>query len=310
MKLVILDSLTLGNVDLECFKDFGELSVYAHTAPDEVIERCLDAQIIITCKVSFDAHTLSSLPNLKLIALTSTGTNIIDLVKAQELGIEVKNVAGYSTNAVAQHTLMLVLALLGNLPFYDFYCKSSQWCESLVFTHITEGCWELEGKKWGIIGLGNIGKRTATIAQALGAEVSYHSTSGNNLCSDFVHQSLEELLRNSDIISIHAPLNPQTYHLIDSSKLALCKDNAIIVNVGRGGIIDEEALAARMLTSHIKFGGDVLEKEPMQNNHPLLHPTLTHRLILTPHTAWAYQETRQRLMQRVYENIKNFLQSQ
>ncbi|RDU69405.1 D-2-hydroxyacid dehydrogenase [Helicobacter brantae] len=307
MKLVILDSLTLGEVNLEVFRDFGELSIYPYTSKEEILPRCKDAEIIITCKVPFDESTLKSLPSLKLIALTSTGTNIIDLECAQRLGIEVRNVAGYSTYAVAQHTLMFALALLAKLPFYDEYCKSEKWCASPVFTHIVEGCCELEGREWGIIGLGSIGAQCARVAQSLGAKVSYTSTSGKNTSSFIPHKPLEELLQSSEIISIHAPLNPQTYHLLNSSNLSLLKDNAIIINVGRGGIIDENALAQRMLESEISFGSDVLESEPMKPNHPLLNPLLSSRLLLTPHTAWAYRETRERLMRSVYENVKNFL---
>lgn len=308
MKIVILDSLTLGEVNLKRFKHFGDVVIYPHTSRDEILPRCKDAQIIITCKVAFDAQLLSSLPSLRLIALTSTGTNIIDLQKAKELGIEVRNVAGYSTFAVAQHTLMLVLALLAKLPFYDSYCKSMQWCNSPVFTHIVEGCDEIAQKEWGIVGFGCIGKQTAKFAQSLGANVSYASTSGKNTDQTIPQKSLESLLRESDIITIHAPLNPQTYHLLDFSKLQLLKNHAILVNVGRGGIIDEEALAKRMLESQICFGGDVLECEPPKANHPLFNPKLTERLLLTPHTAWAYQQTRQRLLDCVYENVKNFLE--
>lgn len=308
MKLVILDSLTLGEVNLEVFRDFGDLSIYSHTSKDEILQRCKDAEIIITCKVPFDADILRSLPSLKLIALTSTGTNIIDLEVAKDLGVEVRNVAGYSTKAVAQHTLMFALAFLAKLPFYDTFCKNDQWCKSPVFTHIMEGCHEIEGKEWGIIGLGSIGTQSAKIAQALGANVSYTSTSGKNTTSFIPQKSLEDLLKTSDIISIHAPLNPQTYHLLNASNLSLLKDNAILINVGRGGIIDEEALATRMLESEICFGSDVLEIEPPKPSHPLLNPALSSRLLLTPHTAWAYVETRERLMKSVYENVKNFLE--
>lgn len=307
MKLVVLDALTLGNVDLEQFKDFGSIEVYQTTSQEEIIKRCKDAEIIITCKVRFNQETLQSLPKLKLIALTSTGMDIIDLNSAKELGIEVKNVVGYSTTAVAQHTLMLALGLLGNLPFYDTYCKEGSWCNSPIFTQITDGIHEIQDKKWGIIGLGSIGKQTAKLAQAFGAKVSYTSTSGKNLDATYPHKTLQELLTTSDIISIHAPLNPQTHHLIDQKHLKLLQPKAIIINVGRGGIIDEDALAEKMLESQIKFGGDVLEVEPMRKNHPLLQPILKDRLLLTPHTAWAYLETRQRLMQKVYENIKEFL---
>lgn len=307
MKLVVLDALTLGDINLEQFKDFGSLEVYQTTTQEEIINRCKDAEIIITCKVRFNREILQSLPKLKLIALTSTGMDIIDLDSAKEFGIEVRNVKGYSTTAVAQHALMLALALLGNLPFYDAYCKEGQWCKSPIFTQITKGINEIDNKEWGIIGLGAIGQQTAKLAQAFGAKVSYTSTSGKNLTSNYPHKSLSELLSTSDIISIHAPLNPQTYHLIDHSCLKLLKPRAILINVGRGGIIDEDALAQRMLESQIKFGSDVLEAEPMRENHPLLQADLKNRLLLTPHTAWAYLETRERLMQKVYANIQDFL---
>lgn len=309
MKLVILDTLTLGEINLEEFKEFGDVETYETTSQEDLIKRCIDADIIITCKVRFDAQVLRSLPKLKLIALTSTGTDVIDLECAKALGIEVKNVAGYSTQAVAQHTFMLVLALLGNLAYYDRYCKQSHWCSSPVFTHIVEGSYEIQGKEWGIIGLGNIGKQTAKIAEAFGANISYTSISGNNSCATYPHKSLDDLLSSSDIITIHSPLTPQTYHLLNQEKLTLLKENALLVNVGRGGIIDEYALAQRMRETNMKFGSDVLEYEPMKLNHPLLDSALQDRIILTPHSAWAYMETRKRLMQKVYANIKDFIQT-
>lgn len=309
MKLVILDTLTLGKINLEDFKDFGDVETYEMTSQEELLKRCIDADIIITCKVRFDAQTLHSLPKLKLIALTSTGTDVIDLKCAKDLGIEVRNVAGYSTEAVAQHTFMLVLALLGNLTYYDRYCKQSYWCSSPVFTHIVEGSREIQGKEWGIIGLGNIGKQTAKIAEAFGANISYTSVSGKNSCAQYPHKSLDCLLNSSDIITIHSPLTPQTYHLLNQEKLTLLKENALLINVGRGGIIDENALVQRMQETQIKFGSDVLEHEPMDFNHPLLDTKLQDRIILTPHSAWSYVETRKRLMQKVYMNIKDFLQT-
>lgn len=308
MKIVILDSMTLGNIDLKKFEELGDLKIYQTTLQEEIIERCEEAEIIITCKVRFDQKTLQSLPKLKLIALTSTGMDIIDLESASRLGISVKNVTSYSTNAVAQHALMLALSLMANLPFYNSYCKDGRWSNSPIFTHITNNLYEIEGKEWGIIGLGNIGKQTAKLAQNFGANISYTSTSGKNTNTSYPQKTLENLLQTSDIISIHSPLNPQTYHLINQAKLDLLKSNAILINVGRGGIIDEEALVNKMLTSHIKFGSDVLENEPMKKSHPLLNPSIQDRVLLTPHTAWAYQETRERLMQKVYENIEKFLE--
>lgn len=307
MQLVLLDSMTLGDFDEQIFTKFGDFKAYPTTNTIQVIERALHADIIITNKVVLDSNTLAMLPNLKLICITATGTNNIDMEYAKANNIIVKNVAGYSTNAVAQHTLMLALALLGRLPYYAKYVGKGHWCSSEIFCHLDYDLQDIYGKQWGIIGYGNIGKQVCRLAKAFGAQVSYHSTSGNNTQSDIPHKSLEELLKTSDIISIHAPLNKTTHNLICKEQLKLLKQKAILLNLGRGGIVNEYDLAEALLTQDFLFGTDVLEHEPMQANHPLLNSKISNKIIITPHIAWAYKDTKERLLQMVANNIKQFL---
>lgn len=308
MKIVILDAKTLGECDLTSIKKFGEFIIYQTTTPEETLHRCKDADIILTNKVVLDGKILKELNKLKLICVTATGTNIIDMQTAQKMGILVKNVAGYSTNSVAQHTLTLVLSFLSQLPYYDHYCKSGEWCKSDVFMHINGGLNELNGKKWGIIGLGTIGKKVATLANAFGAQISYTSTSGKNSDTTYPQKSLQDLLKESDIISIHAPLNENTNNLIAKEQLSLLKDRAIIINVGRGGIVNENDVATTLLDKNIYFATDVLQKEPMEKNHPFLNPLIQDKIILTPHIAWAYGNARETLIKMVIENIRTFIE--
>lgn len=308
MKIVILDAKTLGECDLTPIKKFGEFVIYQTTTPEQTLHRCKDADIILTNKVVLDAKTLKELNNLKLICVTATGTNIIDTQTAEKMGILIKNVAGYSTNSVAQHTLTLALTFLSRLPYYDHYCKSGEWCKSDIFMHINGGLNELNGKKWGIIGLGSIGKKVATIASAFGAKISYTSTSGKNSDATYPQKSLQDLLKESDIISIHAPLNESTNNLIAKEQLSLLKDKAIIINVGRGGIVNENDVAKILLDKNIYFATDVLQKEPMEKNHPFLNPLIQDKIILTPHIAWAYGNARETLIKMVIENIRTFIE--
>lgn len=305
--IVLLDSQTLGECDLKVFEQFGNFTHYPTTNPQDILQRCQDAHIILTNKVILNADTLSKLPKLELICITATGTNNVDLEYAKQKGIAVKNVAGYSTNAVAQHTLMMALNLLGNLNYYDAYCKSGEWSRSTIFTHIKDPIRELDGLEWGIIGLGTIGQRVAQLAQSFGAKISYHSTSGNNKNAQYLHKDLDSLLRTSDIISIHAPLNPQTNNLLNANNLTLLKDHAILLNVGRGGIVNEADIAHILESKPLYFGTDVLVKEPMESNHPFLNPKIAHKLLITPHYAWAYDKARTRLLEGVIKNIAEFV---
>ena len=305
--IVLLDSQTLGECDLKVFEQFGNFTHYPTTNPQEILQRCQDAHIILTNKVILDADTLAKLPKLELICITATGTNNVDLEYAKQKGIAVKNVAGYSTNAVAQHTLMMALYFLGNLGYYDNYCKSGEWIRSAIFTHIKDPIRELDGLEWGIIGLGTIGQRVAHLAQSFGAKVSYHSTSGNNKNAQYPHKDLDSLLRTSDVISIHAPLNLQTNNLLNANNLTLLKDHTILLNVGRGGIVNEADIAHILESKPFCFGTDVLAKEPMESNHPLLNPKIAHKLLITPHYAWAYDKARTRLLEGVIKNIAEFV---
>ncbi len=308
-KIVVLDAKTLGLVpNLEKISEFGKVITYETTSPNETISRVVDADIIIANKVVIDKDVLIHCKKLQLICISATGMNNVDLELAKELGIVVKNAVGYGSNSVAQHTIALILQLFNQLSYYDAYVKSGKYPESDIFTHYGPPTTELHNKVFGIIGLGNIGRTVAKIVSAFGAKVNYHSTSGNNIHGEYPHVSLNELLRTSDIISIHAPLNDKTQNLISDKQLSLMKSTATLVNVGRGGIVNESALA--MAINNNQIGGaciDVFEKEPIHKNNPLLHVAHPEKIVLSPHSAWASIEARTKLVDIVYENIKNFL---
>ena len=308
-KICILDSKTLGDdIDLSIFEEFGTLTVYETTAPDEVIDRIAEQDIVITNKVQLHSNNLPAAKNLKLICITATGTNNVDLNYTRERGIIVTNVAGYSTNTVAQHTFAMALYLMEHLPYYDHYVKSGDYCKSNIFTHLGKPFHELEGKTWGIIGLGAIGQKVAQLAEVFGCNVVYYSTSGKNSHPNYKRGDLDTLLSNSDIVSIHAPLNENTKNLITYDKLSKMKKTAILLNLGRGTIVNEEDLA-KALDDHLIAGAalDVLEYEPIKENNPLLNIKNKEKLLITPHIAWASIEARHRLVHEVAENIRAFL---
>nr|WP_297889231.1 NAD(P)-dependent oxidoreductase [Sulfurihydrogenibium sp.] len=220
----------------------------------------------------------------------------------------VTNVAGYSTNSVVQHTFGMLFYLLEHLRYYDEYVKSGGYAKSPIFTHIGKPFWEIYGKTWGIIGLGTIGKKVAQIAESFGCDVIYYSTSGKNTAQKYPHKALDELLSISDIVSIHAPLNEYTKNLITYEKLKLMKKTAILLNLGRGGIVNEEDLAKALDEGLIAAAGlDVLEKEPMNLDNPLLQIKNKDRLLITPHIAWTSIEARQTLVKEIYLNIDAFI---
>lgn len=307
MKIVLLDTLTYGDTSLEGFDTLGDVTVYPTTAPEETAERVGDAEIIVTNKVVINEAVMASSPNLKLICVAATGMNNIDHDAAARRGIIVKNVAGYSTDAVIQHTFSMLFYLMGHSRYYDEYVKSGEWQKETIFTHIGPSFSELRGKTWGIIGMGEIGRGVAAVAQAFGANVCYYSTSGKNNNSDFEKTTLSRLIENSDIITIHAPLNRSTENLISHSELLQMKDDAILLNLGRGGIVDEDALSVIIDVKPIYVGLDVLVKEPMKTPHPLLALKHPERLFITPHIAWTSRESRERLIAATIENIKTFV---
>lgn len=309
MNIVLLDTLTYGDTSLSGFDTLGNVSAYATTSAEETLERVCDADVIVTNKVVISDAIMQAAPNLKLICVAATGTNNIDHEAAARNGIAVKNVAGYSTDAVVQHTFSMLFYLMGHSRYYDEYVKSGQWQNEAVFTHIGPSFSELRGKTWGIIGLGEIGRSVAAIAKAFGAKVIYYSTSGKNENSEFEKTTLSRLIENSDIISIHAPLNTSTENLISHSELLQMKDGAVLLNLGRGGIVDEDALSVIIDVKPIYVGLDVLVKEPMRASHPLLKIKHTERLYITPHIAWTSVEARERLIAATVENITTFSKS-
>jgi lactate dehydrogenase-like 2-hydroxyacid dehydrogenase len=304
MKIVFLDALTLGNVDFNKFIEFGEVVIYQTTSKDEVIKRIKDADIVVTNKVVIDKNVIDNTLKLKFIQIAATGMNNVDLEYAKKKGIIVKNVAGYSTNAVVQHTFAMVLGLLNKICYFDRYSRN-EYPNSKIFTHI-QNWFEIKGKRWGVIGLGEIGKNVAKLAEAFGAEVVYYSTSGKNNNEEFKRVNLDELLKTSKIITIHAPLNENTKNLLDFEKLSLIQEGSILVNVGRGGIINENDLAKILREKDIFVGLDVFEKEPVNADNPLLK---SNKVLLTPHVAWTSIEAREKLMNGIYNNIKEFIKS-
>ena len=309
MNIVVLDAKTLGDdLDISALDSFGTVTVYQTTSKEETLERIQIADIIISNKVVITANMMEETPRLKLICIAATGMNNVDLEAAKYKGIEVKNVAGYSTKSVVQHTFAMALYLLEKMAYYDAVVKNATWTESGLFTDVSRPFYEISGKKWGIIGFGTIGQEVAKIATAFGAEVSYHSTSGKNLHHGYPHQSLEFILRDCDIISIHAPLNDDTYNLINEINLPYMKDDAILLNLGRGGIINETDLAFELDRRSLYAGLDVLEQEPITINNRLNEVKHKERLLITPHMAWTSIEARKKLLEGIVENIRQVME--
>lgn len=305
MKIVLLDTLTFGDTDLSGFEALGEVEFYKTTSQEQTQERIKDADVIVTNKVVLTKELMQSAPKLKLICVAATGMNNVDLKAAKEQKIAVKNVAGYSTDSVIQHTFSMLFYLIGHSRYYDEVVKDGSYAQSAIFTDVSHPFFEIKGKRWGIIGLGEIGRGVAKVADAFGAEVLYHSTSGANLAQDYRHLKLSELLESCDIISIHAPLNERTKDLLDYEALQRCKEGAVILNLGRGGIINEEAVAKIVDERELLFGLDVLEQEPMRIDHPFLSVKNKDQLYITPHIAWTSKEARDKLIASVIENIQN-----
>ncbi len=308
MDIVLLDSKTLGgDLDLTPLRELGELTTFSTTSFSETAKRIEDAIIVITNKVVLTKELMQNASNLKLICIAATGMNNVDLDAAEELGIMVRNVSAYSTGSVVQHTFTMALSLVEKLSSYNAIVKDGTWSDSNLFTNLSHPFYEIANKKWGIIGLGTIGKEVAKVAEVFGANIEYFSTSGENKINDYHHCDLDKLLSICDIVSIHCPLNNNTQNLIDASKLKLLKDKAVLLNLGRGGIINEDDLAKELNKREIYVGLDVLAKEPIDKENPLMHIKHPERLILTPHIAWASIEARKNLLAGIIENIETFI---
>lgn len=309
-KAVILDVATLGDgLNFAPLSELVDLDIFQITSLEQRIERCRNIKIIITNKVLLDKELLQNCPDLKLICVTATGLNNVDLEFCKEKSITVKNVEGYSTNSVAQQTFNMLLHLLSKTRYYDGYTLQGGWKDSTTFTHHGGNIREIANKKWGIIGLGEIGTKVALIAQAFGAHITYHSASGTNLNREFPHLSLDEILRSSDIISIHAPLNEFTHNLIGEKELKILKSDCVLLNLGRGGIINEADLVAQFQNKEILVGLDVLEQEPIDRLSPINSLLGNERFMLSPHIAWASIEAREKLLKLTIKNISKFIEN-
>ena len=307
MKIIILDRATLGfDIDISVFETLGEVKSYDITKPNETIERLQDADIVITNKVVISKEVMDS-SNLKLICISATGMNNVDLEYAKQKNIEVKNVAGYSSASVVQVAFSMIFYFIQKLDYYKKYVDEGNWQKSQIFTHIDKPFFELDGKKVGIIGLGDIGRNFAKKAEAFDCEVVYFSTSGKNSNSEYKRVELDELLKTCDIISIHCPLNENTKDLLNYENMKNIKDGAILLNLGRGGIINEADLAKIIDEKEIYCGIDVVSVEPILESNPLLKVKNKDRLLLTPHIGWASIEARNKLVQMVANNIRDFL---
>lgn len=307
MKIVFLDAATLGNdIDLSPIEKLGVLTSYDNSLKDQVKSRIKDADVVIVNKINLGAEEFEAAPNLKLVCVAATGTNNIDMASANKAGIKVMNVVDYSTESVAQISFASLLSLICSIGYYDNVVKSGAYSQSQFFTDSGRSFQELKGKCFGIVGMGNIGKRVASIASSFGCKVYYYSTNGIAHCKDYPSVSLEELLQKSDVISIHSPLNEKTKNLISLKEMKEMKTSAVLINMGRGGIVNESDLV-QSLNFGLIAGAviDVYEDEPIKSDHPYMKIKDKEKVILTPHIGWASIEARKVLVDKLAENIKS-----
>ena len=309
MKIVFLDAKSVGeDIDLSKYNELGEFVTYDFSTQEQIPERIADADVLITNKCLINEQSIGSAHNLKLVCVTATGTNNLDKDYLAKRNIAWRNVAGYSTESVAQHTFAMLFYLLEKLSYYDAYVKDGKYANDTSFTHFAERFHEINGKTWGIIGLGAIGRRVADIAKMFGANVIYYSTTGKNNQDGYTRVDFDTLLQTSDIVSVHAPLTPETENLMNAEAFSKMKETAIFLNVGRGAIVVEQDLADALENKTIAAAGlDVLCAEPMSPSSPFLPIKDSKRLLITPHIAWASVEARNNLMDIIYHQIKDFI---
>ena len=309
MKIVVLERNSVGpDISVDCFGELGEVTYYKNTTTvEEVRERVKDADIIVANKSPMREESLKDATHVQLICEFATGYDNCDLDYCRKRGIVVSNVVNYSTEMVAQHTFTLALALSQKLPYYDNYVKSGAYSAQDRFSNFDVPFYELAGKTWGIVGMGNIGRRTARIAEAFGCRVIFHSVTGRSTCTEYERVDKDTLLAESDYLSLHCPLSDLTRNYIDREALQKMKNTAILVNVARGPVVNNPDLYDALVAGEIAAAGlDVLEKEPLELTNPLSQFKDSNRLIITPHLAWGSVEARTRCVQGVYENIKAF----
>ena len=309
MKIVVLERNSAGtDSDVSCVEKFGEVTYYPNTVAENTAERIKDADIVIANKAPLNETTMKDAPNIKLICLFATGFDNVDTAYCKSRGIKVANVVNYCTPAVAQHTMLLALMLTEKIAFYDQYVKSGTYSAQDRFSNFDRAFCDLNGKTWGIVGMGNIGRKVAGLAQAFGCKVIFYSASGKSTCTEYQRVDLDTLLAESDILSLHCPLSDRTRGLINKEALEKMKETAILINVARGPVVDTQALYDALIHNRIAAAGlDVLEKEPMTRDNPLAQIKDSTKLVITPHMSWASVESRTKLVQEVYLNIEAFL---
>ena len=310
MKIVVLEALRIGSdVSFDCLKEFGELIVYPETnSYEEAAARIADADVVIVDQFPMNEKSLGKAQRLKLITMTSTGTDFVDLAYTNARGIQVSNIRGYSTFSVAQHTVTLLLSLYEHLDFYNNYVKSGVYRGDTANTSFSHYFHDLSGKVWGVVGLGQIGSQVARIAEALGCEIIYFSPSGNPHSDRYECVSFETLLAKSDVISCHAPLSDKTRGIFNGAAFRKMKRDAVLINAARGGLVVEEDLKEALLSGKIAGAGlDVLCDEPMSADSPLSEILSLENLIITPHIGWASVESRTKAIEEIYLNIQSFI---
>lgn len=309
MKIVMLERNSAGtDIDVSCLEELGDVTYYANTVtPREVRERVKDAEVIIANKAPLREETLKDAPHVKLICELATGFDNCDTSYCKSRGIRIANVVNYCTGMVAQHTFTLALALSQKLFYYDNYVKSGEYQNQDRFSNFDLPFYELEGKTWGIAGMGNIGEKVAKLAQTFGCHVIFHSVTGNSACTQYTRVDKDTLLKESDFLSLHCPLSDLTRNFIDRDALQKMKKTAILINVARGPVVNNEALYQALTEGEIMAAGlDVLEKEPITKENPLGQIKDSSRLIITPHLAWASVEARTRCVEEVCRNIEAY----
>ncbi|MGN0343205.1 MAG: D-2-hydroxyacid dehydrogenase [Roseburia sp.] len=310
MKIVFLDAKTIGSdIDLSQFDQLGEVEMYDFSTTEETAQRVKDADVIILNKVKINRESIGTAERLKLVCVTATGTDNLDKDYLASRGIAWRNVAGYSTESVAQHTFAMLFYLYEKLRYYDDYVKQGFYVDDKMFTHFAKSFCQISGKTWGIIGMGNIGRRVAEIASAFGCRVVYYSTSGKNHQKEYQEVDFDTLLTQSDIVSVHAPLDENTRGLMNREAFQKMKKHAIFLNLGRGPIVVEEDLCEALEQGEIAAAGlDVLSQEPMRRDNPLLRIKDSQKLLITPHIGWASVEARTNLMQIIYNQICEYME--
>ncbi|MDE7287339.1 MAG: D-2-hydroxyacid dehydrogenase [Lachnospiraceae bacterium] len=312
MKIVVLERNSVGqDVSMDAIGELGEMTVYPNTTAEDVKEKITDAEIIVANKAPLNEDTLKGAGQVKLICEFATGYDNVDLEYCKSRGIKVANVVNYSTDAVSQHTFALCFYVLEKLRHYDEYVKSGAYAAQDRFSNFDLPFTELAGKTWGIVGMGNIGKKVAQIAEAFGCKVIFYSASGNSTCTAYERVEFDTLLAESDFLSLHCPLSDKTRNLINLDALKKMKKSAILINVARGPVVNDEDLYTALTQEYIAGAGlDVTSTEPMRDSNPLSKIMDSNKLLITPHLAWASNEARNRCVFETCKNIEAFLRGE